>query len=353
MDNTPEHGINLLSLCTGYGGIELGMEMAGTRIGKCVYVERDAYAAAVLVKNIEAGALAPGVVHTNVETFPFKEFGGCFTGLVGGYPCQGFSLSGKRQGEGDEKGRHLWPIFQRAIRLVQPRFCFFENVEGHITLGLKNVLHDLDELGFRTSCGIYSAEECGAPQTRKRVFILAHASGTRSPLGIPKPGQWQKGNSKKFDHGGGGEWPAPPGFNQHDWEEPRLCPRSTMVNTPNEQTGGGELGNLGQAKQGGQGESATLTNASEQMGHAHNTREPQPERGIEIFRGRDFNPSEKGNQSGGPIKSELGFSIDGGASGVDANANRIERLRMLGNGVVPATAAKAWIDLNNKLNAHE
>jgi site-specific DNA-cytosine methylase len=57
--------------------------------------------------------------------------------------------------------------------------CFFENVEGHISLGLSSVISDLEELGYKVSWGIFSAREVGAPHQRKRVFILAHRNGVR------------------------------------------------------------------------------------------------------------------------------------------------------------------------------
>ena len=58
--------------------------------------------------------------------------------------------------------------------------CFFENVEGHISLGLSSVISDLEEVGYRCSWGIFSAEECGAPHRRNRVFILALLDATDS-----------------------------------------------------------------------------------------------------------------------------------------------------------------------------
>ena len=175
MADPENQSLNVLSVCAGYGGIEMGLELAGLRIGRCVYVEREAYAAAVLVAAIEAGELAPGVVHTDLETFPAEKFRGCFDIIVGGYPCQPFSAAGNRKGSHDP--RHLWPYFQRAIGFVRPRLCFFENVEGHITLGFKDVCHDLGELGYELTAGLFSAAECGAPHQRKRVFILAHRIG--------------------------------------------------------------------------------------------------------------------------------------------------------------------------------
>lgn len=61
---------------------------------------------------------------------------------------------------------------------MRPQVCFFENVEGHVSLGLSTVISDLEELGYTVSWGLFSAEECGAPHQRKRVFILAADSNS-------------------------------------------------------------------------------------------------------------------------------------------------------------------------------
>lgn len=110
--------------------------------------------------------------------------------------CQPFSVAGRRRGEDDP--RHLWPQVARIVSEVEPPFVFFENVPGHIALGLREVLADLSRLGYRVedrkglpSVGIFSAEEVGAPHQRKRLFILAARedallAGARLPV-VPHP----------------------------------------------------------------------------------------------------------------------------------------------------------------------
>jgi DNA (cytosine-5)-methyltransferase 1 len=116
-------------------------------------------------------------IWTNLKTFPWAEFRGKVDILSGGYPCQPFSAAGKRLGTEDP--RHLWPFIADGIRAMQPRLCFFENVEGHITLGLKEVISELESIGYRTTWGIFSAREVGAPHRRKRIFILAYSDSFR------------------------------------------------------------------------------------------------------------------------------------------------------------------------------
>jgi DNA (cytosine-5)-methyltransferase 1 len=163
----------------------------------------------------------PAPIWPNLKTFPWQSFRGCVDILTGGYPCQPFSAAGKRQGADDP--RHLWPYIARGIRILQPRICFFENVEGHISLGLSDVIEDLAGMGYRTTWGIFSASEVGAPHQRKRVFILAVASGLGSAAGLSGPFPRHEGQSGESDDGGGqAAWPSRPGEQQYGWEPPRV-----------------------------------------------------------------------------------------------------------------------------------
>jgi site-specific DNA-cytosine methylase len=169
-----------ISLCAGYGGIDLGLKRAIPNLRTVAFSEIEAFACANLVSKMEAGILDPAPVWTDLKTFPWESFRGKVDILSGGYPCQPFSSAGKRLGKDDP--RHLWPYIADGIRILQPALCFFENVEGHITLGLRDVLDDLGRLGYRTSWGIFSASEVGAPHQRKRLFILAHRADLESQV---------------------------------------------------------------------------------------------------------------------------------------------------------------------------
>ncbi len=116
-------------------------------------------------------------IWTNLKSFPWAEFRDRVDILTGGYPCQPFSAAGKRLGTEDP--RHLWPFIADGIRILRPKLCFFENVEGHISLGLREVIGELESIGYQTAWGIFSASEVGAPHQRKRVFILAYDKSQR------------------------------------------------------------------------------------------------------------------------------------------------------------------------------
>ena len=166
-----DHTQNIISFCTGYGGIELGLRRAGVDVRVVCNVEIEAFVQANLVAKIEEGRMDDAPIWTDLKTFPASIFRGKICGLIGGYPCQPFSSAGKRKGEDDP--RHLWPYIRKHIRAIRPLWCFFENVRGHTTMGLWRVLSDLEEEGYETEWGLFSAEETGAPHQRIRCFILA------------------------------------------------------------------------------------------------------------------------------------------------------------------------------------
>jgi site-specific DNA-cytosine methylase len=169
--------ITHIGLCAGYGGIELGLKRVLPTLRSVALCEIEAFAIANLVAKMEAGLMDAAPVWTDLKTFPWESFRDRVDILTGGYPCQPFSAAGKRAGKDDP--RHLWPWIADGIAIMRPRVCFFENVEGHITLGLSTVVSDLEEMGYKVSWGIFSAAECGAPHQRKRVFILAHDQSER------------------------------------------------------------------------------------------------------------------------------------------------------------------------------
>ena len=168
-----EEPCSVLSFCTGYAGIERGLSLAGVNYRTLAYVEIEAFAIANLVSKMESDQLAPTPIWTNVKTFPAHLFRGKVDILDAGYPCQPFSVAGQKQGDKDP--RHLWPHIRDHIETIRPVRCFFENVEGHINRGLREVIGDLEELGYTTTWGLFSAEEVGAPHQRKRVFIMGNS----------------------------------------------------------------------------------------------------------------------------------------------------------------------------------
>ena len=218
MDTTKT--ITHISLCAGYGGIDIGLKRCLPTLRTILVSEIEAYAVANLVAKMEAGQMDPAPIWTDLKTLPWDCVPKGVSILSGGFPCQPFSAAGNR--EGDEDPRHLFPYIKNAIRIIQPRLVFLENVEGIISAKLKgdgwddpagtpvllHVLRELERVGYECAWGVFSAAEIGAPHQRKRIFILAHAR--REHREVP-PG-WEL--SAEQVAGGNGEarraWPARP-----------------------------------------------------------------------------------------------------------------------------------------------
>ncbi len=165
-DNKP--AVNVGSLFSGIGGLELGLERAGMRT--VFQVESDAYARAVLAKHW------PNVRRfDDVRTVGAHNLPPCDV-LCGGFPCQDISNAGKRAGiEGARSG--LWSEFARIIREIRPRYVLVENVSALVGRGLDRVLRDLAALGFDAEWTCLRASDVGAPHRRERLFLVAYAVG--------------------------------------------------------------------------------------------------------------------------------------------------------------------------------
>jgi site-specific DNA-cytosine methylase len=215
-----------------------------------------------------------------------------------------------------EDPRHLFPYIAAGIRECQPTVVFLENVEGILSCRtgdgepvLQYVLRTLEEMGYRATAGVFSAAEVGAPHQRKRVYILAHRNNT----GLE--GHYLDSTSEQSEPiqadtwaTGGTRWPSRPSEPQHDWEEPRV----TVANTESQQ--GTAQDHRGEPV-------ATCDQEEGKLG------------------GGDSGSLRQGS---GSTQSRLGGKSNG-------STNRVDRLRLLGNGVVPATATTAFVTLMQRL----
>ena len=117
--------------------------------------------------------------------------------LTAGYPCQPFSQAGQRKGVNDE--RHIWPKIKEIISILRPRFVVLENVRGHLSLGFKEVLKDIAEIGYDAKWEIIRASDVGAPHRRERLFVIAQPTNTdceRSDLGECQTEEWNQRESQ-------------------------------------------------------------------------------------------------------------------------------------------------------------
>jgi len=159
--------MKVLDLFSGIGGFSLGLERAGMET--IAFCEFDKKAQLVLKKHW------PDVpIYDDVRKLNGRQFEGQSIDIIcGGFPCQPFSQAGKRRGEADD--RHLWPEYFRLIQEIRPPWVIGENVSGIISMGLDQVLSDLE--GEIYSCQTLVVPACAvnAPHRRDRVWIVAHS----------------------------------------------------------------------------------------------------------------------------------------------------------------------------------
>ena len=160
-----------VDLCSGIGGFALGFEWA--ELSKPVlFCDIEPWSRKILAKHWPDVPIATDV----------KELANDPDGLVpdcdiltAGYPCQPFSLAGERRGSEDD--RHIWPYIFSIIQAKRPSWCVFENVYGHVSMGLDEVLSDLEGEGYATRPFIVPACAVDAPHRRDRVWIIARNVG--------------------------------------------------------------------------------------------------------------------------------------------------------------------------------
>lgn len=163
-----------LALFAGVGGGLLASEMLGWRT-VCA-VEKDTYCREVLLRRQADGLLPLFPIWDDVRTFDGREWRGAVDIITAGFPCQPFSVAGRRRNKNDE--RNLWPETIRIIREVGPRFVLLENVPGLLSLGhgyFATVLGQLSEAGLDARWEVVSAAEVGALHRRERLFVFAYS----------------------------------------------------------------------------------------------------------------------------------------------------------------------------------
>lgn len=298
--------MNVLSLCTGIGGLDLGLKIAVPEARAACYVEVDRRCQDLLVRRMGGGVLDAAPVWGDLKRIDAGRWRGVVDCVVGGYPCQPFSTAGSRRGADDR--RHLWPDIAKIIRECEPEWCLFENVGGHLSLGAPDVVGDLVGMGFRVALGFFTARELGAPHGRKRLFVLAHADGhptTPAPDGAPHA----------EGRGGGSGVPRRVGG---DAEEARGQEAAPVLVAGVAAVGRPRLWPRGPRDPAWRDVVAL---------------DPSLAPGVEEGGRRQLNPAF--------VEWLMGFP-----RGWTEGCSRDARLRMLGNAVVPAAAALAWRELS-------
>lgn len=168
--------VTSLSICSGIGGIELGLRLVLPSLRVLAYLERQAYPASVLLARMEDKALGPAPVFCgNLEDFDARPFAGVDI-VTAGLPCQPYSVAGHQKGHDDE--RAIWPEFVRIVGECRPAVVFLENVPTFVTSGwFRQPGEELSRLGYHIERPLFlAAEDLGATHGRERVWILAVAN---------------------------------------------------------------------------------------------------------------------------------------------------------------------------------
>lgn len=171
--------MKFLDLFSGIGGFRLGLESAGHEcVGFCE-IDKFARASYKTIHNTEGEFEFYDI--TQVSDEDWRKFRGTVDIICGGFPCQAFSIAGKRKGFLDETRGTLFFEIARAAKKIKPPLLFIENVKGLLSHDkgrtFRTILSTLDELGYDAEWQILNSKDYGVPQNRERVYIIGHLRG--------------------------------------------------------------------------------------------------------------------------------------------------------------------------------
>jgi len=327
-----------LSLFSGAGGGVLGGKLLGFN---CIgYVEYEKYCQQNIRQRITDSLLDAAPIFGDIRRFISEGYADQYKGMVdvltGGFPCQPFSVAGKKAGADDP--RNMWPQTIECLRRVRPRYGFFENVPGLLNSGyFPTILREISESGYAVQWCTLGADDVGAPHRRKRIWILAYSQhhglpGCEEPESTGPRGNEATGERRAEQSagpvggtGGDADLAYPPGANgSRKLQEPGIKSRISQ-----ERMSPGGCGGISWWDK----DPADVLDTDQH--------DEQPKRGLQ--EGEAPTTARSGEERRGAVKSRLGRV----AHGV---ANRVDRLKAIGNGQVPAVAAAAWRILTQDLS---
>jgi len=297
--------MKVLDLFSGIGGFSLGLEWAG--MSTVAFCERDPYCTTILNKH-----WPDTPVHSDVRNLDGKDYADSIDLVAGGFPCQPFSVAGNRRGSDDD--RHLWPEMLRIIQEAKPRWVIGENVFGLINMALDDVQADLEREHYEVRKFVLPAVAVDAHHRRDRIFIIAyrdptlahsHGEGQLQQEGFEREvGRWSGDSGEQGSHvaDAHGE-----GLQRHGQEH--------------------QLRGFGQEGQaGGSGDVAYTNGARGEVGVSGQESWQEGHSGESHHQGdQQLRRSPRGEW---PAEPRVGRVADG-------IPNRVDRIRGLGNAVVP------------------
>ena len=299
--------MNELALFAGAGGGILGGKLLGWRT-VCA-VEYEPYPASILAARQNDGILPPFPIWDDVQTFDGRPWRGLVDVVSGGFPCQDISVIGKGEGVAGKRSG-MWKHMARIIGEVGPRYVFVENSPLLTSRGLGVVLGDLAAMGYDAQWGVLGARHAGACHRRDRIWILGYTGS-----------EGLQGHSRNEQDEGKGEESCGPngkaGIRIAGWK--RVIYASDCE---------GDMDDDMLTCSGCSGEYSECGCPGPTMDDEYDY---QIRNGVEYAAKRTWWTTERG--------------LERVANGV---ANRVDRLKAIGNGQVPAVAALAWRTLTNQ-----
>ena len=171
--------MKFLDLFSGIGGFRLGLQRAGHEpVG---WVEIDKFARQSYQAMYDTTGEWTATDINKVTDEEWREFNGTVELITGGFPCQSFSIAGKREGFLNKTKGTLFFEVARAVKQIKPRFVFLENVKGLLNHDKGNtfrtILNTFDELGYDVQWRVLNSKDFAVPQNRERVYIIGHLRG--------------------------------------------------------------------------------------------------------------------------------------------------------------------------------
>ena len=357
-----------LSLFSGYGGLSLGLRLANLNVRTVAYVEWSKYPQEILKARIRDGFLDDAPIWGDISTFRGEQFRGLVDILSAGFPCQPHSVAGLQRGADDD--RNKWPDTLRVIHEVGPRYVILENVPGLLSASSNGgtpayggtVVGELASLGYSVHWRTLGADDVGAPHRRKRWFcigVLANSSieGLEGRYRDDKDEGWPVREGIGHDRDGVGSESGRSGGQLADSDRGRFEQRQPEAEP---QTWLGEQGERNDTELGNSDSHAIQGMEQGTQQGEHQRQVGLPNRTPKLFALPVWPPrpddiegwvavlNERPDLAPALTKDALA-TICGVADGA---TRRVDRLKALGNGVVPAVETAFLIDLMKGRKTH-